>query len=54
MRTLECGQCGQIITAEDDEELVKAAAEHFADKHKFLPVSEDKIRATVTEKARDA
>ena len=54
MRALECGQCGQTITAEDDEELVKAAAEHFADKHKFLPISEDKIRATVVEKARDA
>ena len=54
MRTMECGQCGQAFTAEDDEGLVKEASDHFADKHKFLPVSEDKIRATVAEKARDA
>ena len=54
MRTMDCGQCGETFTAEDDEGLVRAATEHFAEKHKFLPVSEDKIRATVAEKARDA
>ena len=53
MRTLECGQCGQIVTAEDDEGLVKAALDHFSDKHKIVPLTEDKVRTTVAEQARD-
>ena len=54
MRTLECGQCGQLVTAEDDEDLIKVAMDHFSDKHKFVPVTEDKIRETVAAQARDA
>ncbi len=53
MRTLECGQCGQIVTAENDEALVRAAMDHFSDKHKFVPLTEDKIRTTVAAQARD-
>ena len=53
MRTMECGQCGQTVTADDDEALVKAAKRHFAEEHSFLPVTEAQIRETVTAQAHD-
>ena len=54
MRTMECGQCGYMVTADDDEGLVEAAKQHFAEEHSFVPVSEEQLRETVTERARDA
>lgn len=53
-RTMSCGQCGATLTANDDEALVAAAQEHFKEKHASLPVSEDKVRATVLASATDA
>ena len=52
-RQLTCKQCGDTVVAEDDEALVAAAKEHFATKHKFLPVTEAKIREQVAESAVD-
>jgi hypothetical protein len=51
---MECGQCGDTLTAEDDEGLVKAAKQHFAEEHSFLPVTEERIREIVAASARDA
>ena len=53
-RALECGQCGETMTAPDDETLFVRAKQHFHDKHKFLPLSDDKIRRVIAEKAHDA
>jgi predicted small metal-binding protein len=51
---MTCKQCGASLTADDDEALVAAAQEHFVETHKFLPVSEHKIRETVLASATDA
>ena len=51
---MECGQCGHTVSAEDDESLVQAAKQHFAEEHSFLPVTEEQIRETCAKKARDA
>ena len=53
-RTMTCKQCGATVTAADDEALFEAAKAHFKEKHRFLPVTDDKIRAAVAEGATDA
>ncbi len=53
-RALTCGQCGQTITAADDDALFEAAKAHFADEHKLLPVTDDKIREQIAASAVDA
>ena len=53
-RAMECGQCGETVSAADDEALFDVAKQHFHDKHKFLPVNDDKIRNVIAEKAHDA
>jgi hypothetical protein len=53
-RALTCKQCGESITAADDDALFEAAKAHFGDRHKFLPVTDDKIREQVPASAVDA
>ena len=53
-RTLACGQCGATVTAADDDALAEAAKQHFREQHPFLPVSDDKLRSIIAEKARDS
>ena len=53
-RTLTCKQCGETITGGDDDALFEVAKAHFAEEHKFLPVTDDKIRQTIAGDAQDA
>ena len=53
-RALTCKQCGETITAEEDNALFEAAKAHFGDKHKFIPVTDDKIREQIAASAVDA
>lgn len=53
-RALTCERCGETLTAADDDALFEAAKAHFAEKHKFLPVTDDKIREQIAAKAVDA
>ena len=53
-RALVCGQCGETLTAADDKALFDLARQHFHDKHRFLPLSDDKIRGVIAKKAHAA
>ena len=52
-RKMTCKQCGESITAADEAALLQAAKKHFHEKHKFLPVTEDRIREQVAAHAED-
>ena len=52
-RKLTC-ECGEILTAQDDEELVRQGRQHIKLEHPDMPISDGMIRDMVKTKAKDA
>jgi predicted small metal-binding protein len=53
MRVIECNECGETISAANDEELVANLSEHLASEHEQEP-DEDEVADLVHEQAYDA
>jgi predicted small metal-binding protein len=53
MRVIECNECGETISAANDEELARHLAEHLASEHEQQP-DEDEFADLVREQAYDA
>jgi hypothetical protein len=53
MRVIECNECGETISAADDEELAGRLAAHLRAEHDELP-DEDEVGDLVHEQAYDA
>jgi hypothetical protein len=53
-REICCKHCGATVMAANDDALFDVAKGHFHHKHRFLPVTDDKIRAAIAEDAHDA
>jgi predicted small metal-binding protein len=54
MRVIECNLCGQVIQAEDDDELVEALQAHVADEHADAGIDEERVRGMVERDAYEA
>jgi predicted small metal-binding protein len=53
MRVIECNECGETISAANDEELVRHLAEHMKAEHE-QELEEDEVTDLVHEQAYDA
>jgi predicted small metal-binding protein len=53
MRVIECNECGETISAANDEELVQHLAAHLEQEHGLAP-AEDDVRDLLHEQAYDA
>jgi predicted small metal-binding protein len=53
MRVIECNECGETISAANDEELVRHLGEHLKGEHDKEP-EEDEVTDLVHEQAYDA
>ena len=53
MRVIDC-DCGQVLQAATDEELVQQARRHVDEAHPDMNLSDDEIRGLVADKAYDA
>jgi predicted small metal-binding protein len=53
MRVIECNECGDTVTAANDDELVRHLAEHLRSEHELEP-EEDEVEDLVHEQAYDA
>jgi predicted small metal-binding protein len=53
MRVIECNECGEAISAADDEELARNLGAHLASEHDLHP-EEDELGDLVHEQAYDA
>jgi len=53
MRVIECNECGETISAANDEELARNLAEHLASEHGQQP-DKDEVADLVHEQAYDA
>ena len=53
MRVIECNECGETISAANDEELQTHLAEHLRSEHDEEP-EEDEVADLVHEQAYDA
>jgi predicted small metal-binding protein len=53
MRVIECNECGETISAANDEELVAHLSEHLATEHDLEP-DVDEVTDLVHEQAYDA
>ena len=53
MRVIECNECGETISAANDEELASHLAEHLRSEHDGEP-DDDEVRDLVHEQAYDA
>ena len=53
MRVIECNECGDTISAANDEELAAHLAEHLRSEHDEEP-DEDEVKDLVHEQAYDA
>jgi len=54
MRVIECNLCGQVIQAEDDDDLVEALQAHVADEHADAGLDEERVRGMVERDAYEA
>jgi predicted small metal-binding protein len=54
MRVIECNLCGQVIQADDDDQLVEAFQAHVADEHADAGIEEDQVRSMVERDAYEA
>ena len=52
-RVIDC-PCGHRLEAENDDELFHAAQRHVAEHHPEMQRSDEQLRATIRERARDA
>ena len=53
MRVIECNECGEVLSAANDEELTEAYMEHMADEHGEEPL-EETAAEVIAEGAYDA
>jgi predicted small metal-binding protein len=53
MRVIECNECGETISAANDEELARHLARHLASEHDEEP-DEEEVADLVHEQAYDA
>ena len=53
MRTIECNECGEPITAADDDELARNLAAHLKGEHE-ADVDEDEVAEQVAAEVYDA
>jgi predicted small metal-binding protein len=53
MRVIECNECGETVSAANDEELVANLAEHLQSEHDLEP-EDDEVTDLVHEEAYDA
>ena len=53
MRVIECNECGDMVSAATDEELVARLSEHLASEHDERP-DVDEVADLVHEQAYDA
>jgi predicted small metal-binding protein len=53
MRVIECDICGDTITGEDDEDLVRQLTAHMKQEHDQTP-DEESLAQVVAEEAYDA
>jgi predicted small metal-binding protein len=53
MRVIECNECGETISAADDEELERHLADHLRAEHD-IRLDEDELADLVHEQAYDA
>lgn len=53
MRVIECNECGETISAADDEELAAGLSRHLAAEHDLHP-DEDEVGDLVHEQAYEA
>jgi predicted small metal-binding protein len=53
MRVIECNECGETISAANDDELTRNLAEHLRSEHDAEP-EEDEVTDLVHEEAYDA
>ena len=54
MRVIECNFCGQILQADNDEELVEVTAAHMSAEHADAHLGEDQVRGIVERDAYSA
>jgi len=54
VRVIECNLCGQVLGADNDDELVAVAARHMAADHADSGVDEDQVRGMVERDAYTA
>jgi predicted small metal-binding protein len=53
MRVIECNECGETVSAADDDELASRLSEHLATEHDLAP-DEEELTDLVHEQAYDA
>jgi predicted small metal-binding protein len=53
MRVIECNECGETISAANDEELASHLAQHLRSEHDETP-EDDEVQDLVHEQAYDA
>jgi predicted small metal-binding protein len=53
MRVIECNECGETVSAANDDELAGRLAEHLRSEHDVEP-DEDELSELVGEEAYDA
>lgn len=53
MRVIECNECGETVSAPNDEELARNLAKHLREEHDAEP-DEEEISDLVHEEAYDA
>ena len=53
MRTIECNECGEAITAANDEELTRNLAAHLRSEHD-AEVGDEEVAETVAAEAYEA
>jgi predicted small metal-binding protein len=53
MRVIECNECGDTVTAADDDELVRRLAAHLRQEHDEEP-DEEELQDLVVDQAYDA
>jgi predicted small metal-binding protein len=53
MRVIECNECGDAVTAADDDELARRVDAHMRQEHE-IKLGEDELEELVAEEAYDA
>jgi predicted small metal-binding protein len=53
MRVIECNECGETVSAADDDELTSRLSEHLRSEHDIEP-EEEEVTDLVHEQAYDA
>jgi predicted small metal-binding protein len=54
MRVIECNLCGQVLQADNDDELVDVVAQHMSSEHADAQIGEDQVRGMVERDAYTA